>query len=192
MAVTLRSVLRPAEGFRSREAASFYNQLEDQTRILLETVKGITPQELEWQPERGTNTIGMLLAHNAVAETLWTQLALLGMKDYDCKIAIGIDADDDGLPLAPDAPAPTNLAGKTLAYYEDLLQRARAYFKKAAAELTDEDMDREVTRHRDDGSQRQYNLRWALYHMHEHFAGHRGQIQLLRHLYAASVASPSR
>jgi len=35
-------------------------------------------------------------------------------------------------------------------------------------------------------------VRWVLYHMHEHFAGHRGQIQMLRHLYAASVGTPAR
>jgi uncharacterized damage-inducible protein DinB len=188
----LHSFIRPPEGFRSREAGIFFAQLEDQTRILLETVRDITPQELEWQPERGTNTIGMLLAHNAVAETLWTQVALLGMKEFDCTIPLGIDCDDDGLPIAPGAEPPANLEGKPLAYYEDLLARARAYFKEAAIRLTDADMEKEVVRRRDDGSQRTFNLRWALYHMHEHFAGHRGQIQSLRHLYAATVGSPAR
>ena len=131
MADVVQNFIRPAEGFRSREAASFYAQLEDQNRILLETLRDITPRELEWQPERGTNTIGMLLAHNAVAEVLWTQVALLGMKDFDCKLAIGIDADDDGMPIAPDAAPPANLAGKPLAWYEDLLARSRAYLKEA-------------------------------------------------------------
>ncbi len=192
MAVTLRSILRPEEGFRSREAASFYAQLQDQTRVLLETVAGITPQELEWQSEPGTNTIGMLLAHNAVAEAIWTQIALLGMRELDIAAAIGIAIEDDGMPIAPGAGPPVNLKGKTLAWYEDLLAKARAYFRDASSRLTDADLDREITRQRDDGSRRVLNLRWALYHMHEHFAGHRGQVQLLRHLYATSVASPSR
>jgi len=192
MAVTLRSILEPTEGFRAREAGSFYAQLEDQTRILLETVKGITPQELEWQPERGMNTIGMLLAHEAIAETLWVQIGLLGMKEIDTKTVLGIAIEDDGLPLAPDAGPPANLAGKTLPDYENLLAKARTYLKAAAMKLTDADLEREVTRTRDDGSQRLFNIRWALYHMHEHFAGHRGQIQMLRHLHAASVGSHSR
>jgi len=75
MADTVQSFLRPAEGFRSREAASFYTQLEDQARILHESIQGMTPQELEWQPERGMNTIGMLLAHNAIVDVFWTQIA---------------------------------------------------------------------------------------------------------------------
>lgn len=192
MADVVQSFIRPAEGFRSREAASFYSQLQDQTRVLLESVRGITAQELEWQPERGTNTIGMLLAHNAVAEVQWTQVALLGMTEPDCMIAIGISIDDDGMPIAPDAAAPAALKGKPLAYYEDLLARARAYFKDAAVQVTDADMDKEITRPRPDGSKRVLNVRWALYHAHEHFAGHRGQIQLLRHLYRATVGAPSR
>src|SRR5437660_5503239 len=132
MADVVQSFIRPAEDFRSREAAGFFAQLEDQSRILLETVRDATPRELEWQAERGMNTIGMLLAHNAVAETLWTQVALLGMKDYDLKPVLGIDADDDGLPLAPDAGPPANLAGKPLAWFEDLLARSRAYLREAA------------------------------------------------------------
>jgi uncharacterized damage-inducible protein DinB len=192
MADVLQSFIRPAEGFRSREVASFYSQLQDQSRVLGLSVEGITPEELEWQPEPGMNTIGMLLAHNAVAEVQWTQVALLGWTEPDSKPAIGIAIDDDGLPVAPDGRPPANLKGKPLAYYEDLLAKARAYFKDAAVKLTDADLDKEITRSRHDGSRRVLNLRWALYHKLEHFAGHRGQIQLLRHMYRATVGSPSR
>ncbi len=186
------SYIRPAEGFRSREAGTFFSQLEDQTRILLETVKGITPRELEWQPERGMNTIGMLLAHNAIVEVFWSQIALLGMKELDSLTAIGIRGEDDGMPIAPDAGPPANLQGKPVAYFEGLLSKARAYFKDALSKISDADLDREVTRIRDDGTKRVLNVRWALYHMHEHFAGHRGQIQVLRHLYSATVGAASK
>jgi uncharacterized damage-inducible protein DinB len=188
----VQSLLRPAEGFRSREAAVFYSQLEDQARILQETIQGITPRELEWQPERGMNTIGMLLAHNAIVDVFWTQLAILGMKETDSQPVLGIGMDDDGLPLAPDAEGPANLKGKPLAFYEDLLRRGRAYVKEAWAKVSDADMDREMARDRPDGSKRILTVRWAMYHIVEHYAGHRGQIQLLRHHYAATVGAPSR
>jgi len=192
MPEVVQSLLRPAEGFRSREAASFYAQLEDQARILRESVQGMTPQELEWQPERGMNTIGMLLAHNAIVDVFWTQIAILGLKDGDSVPALGIGMDDDGLPLAPDAEAPANLKGKPLAFYEDLLTRGRAFVKEAWAKVSDADMNKEITRERPDGSKRVLTVRWAMYHILEHYAGHRGQIQLLRHLYSATVGSPSR
>lgn len=188
----VQSLLRPAEGFRSREAAVFYSQLEDQARILHETIQGMTPRELEWQPERGMNTIGMLLAHNAIVDVFWTQLAILEMKETDSVPVLGIGMDDDGLPLAPDAEGPANLRGKPLAFYEDLLRRGRAYVKEAWAKVSDADMDREMTRDRPDGSKRILTVRWTMYHIVEHYAGHRGQIQLLRHHYAATVGAPSR
>ena len=192
MAEVVQSLLRPAEGFRSREAASFYAQLEDQARILRESVQGMTPQELEWQPERGMNTIGMLLAHNAIVDVFWTQLAILGIVETDSMPALGISMDDDGMPLAPDAEGPANLKGKPLAYYEDLLARGRAFVKEAWAKVSDADMDKQITRERPDGSKRILSVRWAMYHILEHYAGHRGQIQLLRHLYRSTVGTPSR
>jgi len=192
MADVVRSTMQPAEGFRSREAGSFYVQMLDQDRVLFESLKGITPQELEWQPERGMNTIGMLLAHNAIVDVFWTQLAILGLKEHDSMPALGIGMDDDGLPLAPDAGPPPNLHGKPLAYYEDLISRGRAYVKDAWSQVTDADMEKETTRERPDGSRRILNVRWAMYHILEHFAGHRGQIQLLRHLYHASVGAAAK
>jgi len=192
MAEVVQSLLRPAEGFRSREAASFYAQLEDQARILRESVQGMTSQELEWQPERGMNTVGMLLAHNAIVDVFWTQLAILGIVETDSMPALGISMDDDGMPLAPDAEGPANLKGKPLAYYEDLLARGRAFVKEAWAKVSDADMDKQITRERPDGSKRVLSVRWAMYHILEHYAGHRGQIQLLRHLYRSTVGTPSR
>ena len=192
MADVVHSLLRPAEGFRSREAASFFSQLEDQARILRESVQGIAPRELEWQPERGMNTIGMLLAHNAIVDVFWTQLAILGITETDSLPAIGISMDDDGMPLAQDAEGPANLKGKPLAFYEDLLARGRAFVREAWAKVSDADMDKQTTRERPDGSKRILSVRWAMYHILEHYAGHRGQVQLLRHLYAATVGAPSK
>jgi uncharacterized damage-inducible protein DinB len=192
MSEIVRSLLRPAEGFRSREAAGFYAQLEDQARILRETIQGMTTQELEWQPERGMNTIGMLLAHNAIVDVFWTQIAILGITETDSLPVLGITMDDDGMPLAPDAEGPANLKGKPPAFYEDLSSRGRAYVREAWAKVSDADMDKEITRERPDGSKRILSVRWAMYHILEHDAGHRGQIQLLRHLYRATVGTPSR
>jgi uncharacterized damage-inducible protein DinB len=192
MSEVVKSLLRPAEGFRSREAASFYAQLEDQARILRESIQGITAPELEWQPERGMNTIGMLLTHNAIVDVFWTQAGVLGMKETDSLPVLGITMDDDGMPLAADAEGPANLKGKPLAFYEDLLAKGRAYVQEGWAKVSDADLDKEITRDRPDGSKRILSPRWAMYHVLEHYAGHRGQIQLLRHLHAATVNAPSR
>ncbi|MBI4345357.1 MAG: DUF664 domain-containing protein, partial [Elusimicrobia bacterium] len=155
-------------------------------------LNGATAQELEWQPAPGMNTAGMLLAHLAIVEVFWTQIALRGIEKLETEPVIGIGQDDDGMPLPEDGAPPQVLKGKTPAYYEDLLSRARAYLKEAAVKLSDADLDREVTRTRPDGTQRIVNVRWGLYHMLEHFSGHFGQILLLRHLYRATVGAASR
>lgn len=192
MQTVVRSNIAPLPGFRSAEAATFLAQLDEQLRLVKDTTRGLTPEDLMWQPAPGMNTIGMLLAHLAVAEVAWTKLALGGQPGADVDDVIGIHADDDGLPLAEGAPAFPLLNGKDLAFYDDLLDRAREFVKGMARERAPEDMEREITRERPDGSVRVLNVRWFYYHILEHFSGHRGQIQLLKHLRHAARERTAR
>lgn len=187
MQTITRSLIAPLPGFRSREAGSFMSQLDDQLRRLREETRGLTPEDLMWQPAPGMNTVGMLLAHLAVVEVWWTKIVIESDTEGDVQGVLGIGADDDGLPLPEGAPAFPLLNGKDLAFYDDLLERARNYFKQATKDRPDEDMEREFTRNRPDGSQRVLNVRWYYYHVLEHFAGHFGQILLLKHMRRASV-----
>ena len=183
---THRSIMQPLPGFRSQEVASFLAQMDDQTRRLMEGLQGATPEELEWQPNPGMNTIGMLLAHNAIVEVFWTLVALERAEKPSGEPILGIGDDDDGMPLPEDGKPPAVLAGKDLAFYDTLLKKARAYLKKTAAAVTDADLEKEITRTRPDGTQRVLNVRWYFYHILEHYSGHFGQVLLLRHLYQAS------
>ncbi|MFM7231975.1 MAG: DinB family protein [bacterium] len=189
--------LRPARG-RSREAMTFLAQMDDLRALLWADLRGATAAELEWQPRRGTNSIGMLLAHLAVVETYWIEVALgrfspaslrtVGgdfevMKERFLRPVLGIHPDDDGLPLPPNGRPPAALAGWTLARHRRLSDRARAHVTAAVRALGDADLDRFVVRQRMDGSRTRIRVRWILYHIVEHYAGHYGQVLLLRHLY---------
>ena len=188
MATIEREVLVVPSGYACAEAASFIAQLDDQSERLRHDLEGITPAELAWQPAPGMNTIGMLLAHNAIVEVLWSQAGLLG-QPIDTAPVLGIDArDGDGMPLPAEGAPPAHLAGRALPYYLDLLERARAFAKQTAMRVTDADLERMRTRTRRNGQQEEFNERWVLYHMLEHFAGHYGQILLLRHQYRARRA----
>jgi uncharacterized damage-inducible protein DinB len=181
----IRLPLVPLPGFRSREAGSFLSQLDDQLERLREATRGLTPEDLMWQPEPGMNTIGMLLAHLAIVEVWWTAIVIeeKGDKaDAEIRSTLGIGPDDDGLPLAENAAAIPILNGKDLAFYDDLLDKARAYFKRVVKDRPEEDMERTFQRPRPDGTIRERNVRWYYYHVLEHFAGHFGQILLLKHL----------
>ena len=182
---TERDFLIVPPGYHSREVASFVAQLDDQSRLLRADLEGVLPEELSWQPAPGMNTIGMLLAHIAIVEVFWCQIAIRGITPPEYVRVLGIDRDDDGIPLPDGAPPPAVLDGKELPSYFALLDRARAYAKETAMPLTDADLDPQRERTRRDGVRQEYNVRWVLYHLCEHFSGHYGQILLLRHQYRA-------
>ncbi len=100
--------------YPSPDVARFVWQLEDQTRRMLRDLADITPAELEWQVAPGINTIGMLLAHIAIAEVYWTQ-AVLEETTFDSYGALGIGPDDDGMPLPGGAPPPPGSPARSLA-----------------------------------------------------------------------------
>lgn len=178
-----RYAIEPVAGFLSREAALFVAQLDDQNRRLSEDTRALTPAALEWQPAPGQNTIGMLLAHTAYWEVFWTRMVLEERPmPFEVRDVLGMDRGDIGTPLPADGRPPAELAGRDIAYFHDLLARARAHTHEAARNLADADLQREVIRRRPDGSENTITVRWALYHMLEHLAAHYGQINLMRHL----------
>jgi uncharacterized damage-inducible protein DinB len=186
MSTPHRSVIEIPSDYSSKEVGSFIAQMDDQTRLLTAATRDMTPEELEWQPKPGMNTIGMLLAHSAIVEVFWTLVALKRDGKPVAEPILGINMDDDGMPIPEDAKPPANLAGKNMAYFDELLRKARAFLKDSAKGVPDSDLDREVTRTRDDGTKRVINVRWYFYHILEHFSGHYGQVLLLRHLYKAA------
>jgi uncharacterized damage-inducible protein DinB len=180
---TVSRRIETPSGFRSGEAALVMASMDDQSRLLFDHLKDITPDELQWQPHPGMNTIGMLLAHLAIVETWWTMGIVEKMDPATITPVLGIGDDDDGMPIARDAAPIALLNGKDLAFYRALNDKARAYVKKQAATMTDADLDAETVRTRPDGTSVGISGRWYLYHILEHFSGHYGQILLLRHLY---------
>ena len=170
------------DGSSQRIIALFAAQLDDQLRWLKEAVAELNTTHLEWQPNPGFNTVGTLLAHIAVVEVYWINVAPAGIPlepDGDNLIlkTIGIRMDDDGLPMKPDSRHPATLSGRSLADYLNMLDKARSATH--------------ATLHvwRDSGLEQGYPLRdmtvtrsWTLYHVLEHFASHFGQVLLLKHL----------
>ncbi|HKQ19899.1 MAG TPA: DinB family protein [Candidatus Eisenbacteria bacterium] len=182
-----RDEIKIPEGYRSREIASFVAQLDDQLALLREDTRDLTPADLQWQPARGMNTIGMLLAHNAIVEVWWMKIGVLVEADPKIEDVLGIDVNGDGMPIEAGAEAFAALNGKDIAFYDDLHDRARAFLKGVAATLGPDDLERETTRTRANGTKRIFNIRYVFYHLLEHFAGHYGQILLLKHMRADTL-----
>jgi uncharacterized damage-inducible protein DinB len=184
----VQTLLDVPGGYRSTTVARYVAQMDDLSHRLTEDTRGLGPEHLGQQVAPGLNTIGMLLAHIAVAEVHLAGVGLEGLQDSEVLSVLGIRIEDDGLPLPQDGLPPAALQGKDLAYFDDLLRRARANTKRIAAQLTDEDLARQITRPRPDGSTRVFDVDWMLHHMVEHQAGHYAQINLLKHLYKTTPA----
>jgi uncharacterized damage-inducible protein DinB len=173
-------------GYRAAESALYLAQFDELSASLWADLAGMTPAELAWQPGKGSNTAGMLLAHMAIVEVFWIQRTARGYKGYEEKAfrrVLGLGLDDDGMPVPKGAGPPAVLRGWTLADYRALHRKARTFAKRAARRFTAQELDRVVEVTRRDGKRMRFNVRWVLYHLLEHFAGHFGQVLLLRHLY---------
>jgi uncharacterized damage-inducible protein DinB len=183
MKVKVRALTLP-KGYNKktqRQVGSYAAQLDDQLARLIKTVEGLTPRQLEWQPQRGINTVGMLLAHLAVVDVFWIVIAPNEIDTEEkaekiMKKTIGIMSDDDGLPLKKDGVHPKTLKGFTLKQYLKMLAKGRAAVHKELRTWKDSDLPRSYKR-----GDRKITHDWTLYHVLEHFAAHYGQILLLQH-----------
>ena len=190
MTTHLQRLLEPADGMKSPLAALFLAQLDDQHRRLGEDTRGASIDELDWQYAPGANSIGMLLAHIAAVEVGWIQCGLQGYAAWKVEEVLGHPYAALGMPLAPDGATPEFLRGRDLAWFDDLIGRARAHTGAMLARLDDADFDRryQVVRPWDRGTF-EGTVRWTLYHVLEHLAGHYGQINLLRHMRRSAAAT---
>ncbi len=181
----VETLLQGPGGYRSDAVARFVWQIDEQRRALLDDVRGLAVEDLGWQAAPGVNTIGMLLAHIAYAEAHLTQVGLQGEAVGHAHDVIGIREQDEGLPLPPGGRPPAALQDRDLAFYLDALERARTRTREVARTLSDDDLERRIVRPRPDGRRRVFNVGWVFYHLIEHEAGHRAQVNLLRHLRSA-------
>lgn len=170
--------------------------LDDQLKLLKKDVDGLTVDQLEWQQHAGMNTVGMLLAHLAIVEVWWMNLAMkriVAEEDADriSLATIGIRMDDDGLPAKEGTSHPDPIRGKTIQEYVHMLDNTRAATHAMLKQWKDSDLD---TRYKHPARDVQFSIRWTLYHILEHFSGHYGQILLLKHLMrnAGVLAKPEK
>jgi uncharacterized damage-inducible protein DinB len=182
--MTTDRTLAIPEGYDSAtnpRVTSFAAQLDDQMTLLKRNTADLETLHLEWQLHPGVNTVGMLLAHLAVVDTWWIRIAPHCLPEAEAeavmKATIGIAMDDDGLPLAADGRHPASLAGKSLEDYFRMIDAARAVSHGELRGWLDAELAETYPR-RD----RRVSREWTLYHVLEHFAGHHGQILLLKHL----------
>lgn len=150
-------------------------QLEDQVRDL-------RTEQLEWQIKRGRNSIGMLLAHIAVAEAYWINVPhptedRSAQADSLVQAAIYVRPQADGMPISPRGHHPDALRGWSLSQYLDLLRRARNATLRHLESWSDDDLETSWVL-----GESKVQILWILHHVLSHQAHHTGQITLLKEM----------
>jgi uncharacterized damage-inducible protein DinB len=183
MAQIIETLIVPDPAAGSAQAGALLAQLRATHEALRESSRAADDSSLHWQPAPGTNSIAMILAHIAVSEVHLGQVGILAEKQGHPQDVIGIGVPETGMPQADDGAPPAALAGKPLAWFDDLLAKAFAHTERIALGLGDADLDRRIERPQPNGNLRVFNPRWTMHHLIEHLAGHTGQVELILHLY---------
>jgi uncharacterized damage-inducible protein DinB len=148
--------------------SDYIDLLQERHNEILEALKGLPLDALDWSPGPDTNSISVLVFHLTGAERYW----------------IGDVAAQDPKERDRDAEFRVRDVGM------DVLQKRLAenveYAGTALDKLTVEHL--ETTRVSARNGQR-YTVAWALLHALEHTTLHLGQIQLTRQLWEQSKAS---
>ena len=149
--------------------------LEDVRYVSLKKLKDISAEELHWQYQEGWNTIASLLEHiNALY--IFFKIKYLENRDWTK------EEEDELTPaLSLGEHLPKLISNHGLEYYLAKLEATKTPMYEAINQL-----DLKSFKEKREGYNDNYNLAWLLYHLAEDEIHHRGQITLLRKLYAAS------
>src|SRR5689334_25110817 len=163
----IESSIVPAAGYDSPSVALKVAEIADVHAQLRAAMKDLPPAAFGWQTAPRTNTIGMLLAHIALAEVNLTQVILLAEPKGHVQDVLGITVDDDGMPIEDyGGEPPRALAGRDEGFFRALIDKAEAHTFAACRRLREAQLNDEIVRPpRPDGSYRVFDRRWTLHHL---------------------------
>lgn len=135
----------------------------------LDSVKGLTVEQLDYRMDEHANSIASLLTHFASVET-WYYVQSIE------KRAMTQQEQDEWNPGLELGEAGRLIRGHDLTYYLDMLERVRSRTLAAFTRLTDEWLAEDESL----GENRSWNNYWKWFHVFEDEVNHRGQIRLIR------------
>jgi uncharacterized damage-inducible protein DinB len=154
------------------EIGRWLGALEDTRRRTKETLAGIAQETLDWAPPHGGNSISALLYHIALIEADYLYVDVLGLDDYPAEVLAHFPypARDKHGRLSTPPPISLDLHLHRL---DVVRERALAIYGSLA--LDDFRRPRAVP-----GYDYVITPEWALHHLMQHEAEHRGEIATFR------------
>ena len=174
-------IVGPQPGFTS-EIGTLTSMLAFTRKQVIDNVKGLSQQDLDFLLDAKANTIGALLLHLAATETYY-QMNTFGEMQW------GLWPDEIkkkwDIPMNLGEPARKTIKGNSLDYYLDALHQTR---ERSLAEFRKRDDKWLATVVRNGDFSANNYAKW--FHVAEHESNHDGQIKFLKNrLPAAKPAS---
>ena len=159
----------------SERIAFILGEMEDTRKLLLEQIKDLTQEELDFTPDIDKiETIGTMIFHIVDVENSWMFEAVEGEE-------LDLDIWKYAFPLRQQLN-PRQQTEKPLSYYLDLLTKTRENILKNMEKYTDKDLEKVYSNRF--GT---FTLEWVLYHNSQHESNHIGQINLLKRIYKHKI-----
>ena len=149
--------------------------LDDARAMTLEHIEGVTQEELDWQYAPGWNSIGALLHHFVSNDHYFRILFVKGSRLTD--------SDHDR--WCPGQELGEHVSGLLGTPLDTLLSQLKESRQAVMESLDSVSAEYFVAHRQGYNPETGFNLAWALYHLAEDEVHHRGQISILRKLYAA-------
>jgi uncharacterized damage-inducible protein DinB len=172
-------LIKEKEGFK-KDFSILISMMNYARFTTLADLKEITQEELDYRYNDEFNSIAMLLAHMAAIEKIFQKMTFDRLDDEE--INRFADTLEPAVGLGSDASV---IKGKPLEYYIEELKSARKITKEKFASL-DESWLYEET---DFWYHKKGNNFFRWFHVFEDEINHRGQIRLIRKLYAKEKAA---
>ncbi len=158
----------PAQGFANPDAAYLVAALDELLERLVDLVRDLPQDALDFVPEGGTNSISMLVRHIARAEAGWVASVTEEPVPAELGDALKAGAQDESGALPPSSASAADLIALTRRVRDEITKRRLAPVR---------DIDTEVV-----SGERILTARGVLMNQLWHWTHHTGQVALLRRL----------
>ncbi len=173
--MTAKRIDLPERGTQEPQVGLFYIMQQELRGRTKSAAADLTPTQLAWKPDDGGNSAGELLLHIAEAEVWWIKQVCAG------EALTTAEQDDYRTELYGDPSAPP-LAEQPFEWFVDKLDETRRFTMVWYTTLSDLSLDNTRPYTAEDGKAYEFTIRWILFHLLEHEAGHRAQILSLRRI----------
>jgi uncharacterized damage-inducible protein DinB len=166
-------MIGPLEGY-SPQIGTLVSMLNYNRHAILQVVKSMTQQEMDYLHDAKSNTIGAMLLHLGATEKFYQINTFEGRQEYNNEEKKIWEA-----PMSLGDLGRKEIKGHDLKYYLDIITEVR---QKTLDEFKKKDdawllaVDPEWTKQQ----KVEFNTYWKWFHVCEHEANHRGQISWLK------------